>query len=283
MAPKTKKKKKRKDSKVRNDDQEDEILALEAIYPGDFYLPEGSVDKFKVHIAPVQARSDSESSAPVVAVDLIIQFGPSYPRKVPQYMELKSSGTVDVQPEHMQEMEQQVVALAADLARTHQVMVFNLVEAVREYLASKVAPEVPEPQPDRSLWEDMQHREALTAAASAAAEVAAETSDPAGPSADTDMEFRLLFDDCVDIGLFDLPDSLFNASPSLAPVKQRERTAFNRELGTKLVELSLQDEGTKAGGRVVSTAVVPPSPPPLRRNSLEDDKGLLQAQRSTYE
>ncbi|KAK3272557.1 hypothetical protein CYMTET_19157 [Cymbomonas tetramitiformis] len=157
MGPK--KKKKHKQLRARNEDQEDEVLALSAIYNEDFRIKDGPglQEVLSVHIVPFPGEADQSSAA----IELTVTYGPTYPRK-PPLVKVSPVGSLTLTHEQCHELEQILHEQGLELARAGQVMIFNLAESSREFLITHLPGR--DEQEGRSLWEEMQQREEERAA-----------------------------------------------------------------------------------------------------------------------
>ena len=107
----------------------EELTALQAIYEEDFAFDEREQRQYRIRVSPSSPSGDSSK----VAV-LVVQHSSGYPRRPPG-IKLDADETRGVP--NLANLESHLTTLAAELAAEGEVMVFNLVEALRERLSDE--------------------------------------------------------------------------------------------------------------------------------------------------
>ena len=105
----------------------EELTALQAIYEEDFAFDEREQRQYRIRVSPSSPSGDSSK----VAV-LVVQHSSGYPKRPPG-MKLDAEESRGVP--NLADLESGLTTLAAELAAEGEVMVFNLVEALRERLS----------------------------------------------------------------------------------------------------------------------------------------------------
>ena len=105
----------------------EELTALQAIYEEDFAFDEREQRQYRIRVSPSGPSGDSSK----VAV-LVVQHSSGYPKRPPG-MKLDAEESRGVP--NLADLESGLTTLAAELAAEGEVMVFNLVEALRERLS----------------------------------------------------------------------------------------------------------------------------------------------------
>ena len=107
----------------------EELTALQAIYEEDFAFDEREQRQYRIRVSPSSPSGDSSK----VAV-LVVQHSSGYPRRPPG---IKLDADESRGVPNLANLESHLTTLAAELAAEGEVMVFNLVEALRERLSDE--------------------------------------------------------------------------------------------------------------------------------------------------